>query len=248
MKKSAWLAIGLLLALLPVVVSGDDRSGPIVTWNAPAEGSCWQIGGREVNLGLEFSAEDDSGVKQGVIWMKAGHHGLTSDRSSWSRIWGHTYASGSSAPPSLREIIMVRMAGRSEGEYTFLAEFADMAHHNTTAKVLHVAVDFTSPTVAITSPANGRVVCRDLPLKVKVDAGDGSGCGVSHVQLFLQGATAATPYAVDSTPPYEFTVAKANLAVDSLRLTAKAIDRSGRSSQAEITVKPTLICVARATR
>jgi len=250
MKKTLWLTLALLIGLLPpcaVAQDSPDYTGPIVTWNAPREGSCWQIDAREPNLGLEFSAEDDSGIKQGIMWMKAGHHALTSDFSTWSRIWGHTYASGETAPPALREIVMVPMMGRAEGEYTFIIEFADMAHHNTTAKVLHTSVDFAAPTVAITSPVAGRVVCRDRNLYVKATASD-SGCGIASLQLYLNEVTPTTPVAVDTSSPYQLVVPKALLHVDSLRILVKAIDKAGRSSLAEVTVRPTLICLVRGTR
>jgi hypothetical protein len=250
MKKALWFSLTLLIGLLtPGLAAQDspDFTPPLVTWNAPGEGTCWQIAAGEPGLGMVVSAEDDSGVKQGTIWMKAGHHSLTSDFSTWSRVWGHTYASGSSAPPSVRETLMFRMLGRAEGEYTFIAEFADMAHHNTSSKVLHTSIDFAAPTVAITYPVAGRAVCRDKNLYVSVSAGD-SGCGIASVQLYLGAVTDTTPVTTDTSSPFRLVVPKALLAVDSLRVIVKAIDRSGRSSQAEVTVHPSLICLVRGTR
>ncbi len=248
MKKTLWLSLALLISLLPLGVAAvdpPDFTGPVVTWNAPGDGSCWQIDAAHPDLGLVFSAEDPSGVKQGTMWMKAGHWGSAGCRE-WPRVWGHTYAHDGSAPPSVRETFMLPMMGRSEGEYTFVVEFADMARHNLSWKVLHVSIDFAAPMVAITAPAAGNV-CRDRNLAVKVTASD-SGCGIGQVQLYLNAVTATTPLAVDTTSPYQLIIPKALLVGDSLRIIVRAIDKSGRSSQAEVTVRPTLICVARATR
>jgi hypothetical protein len=44
------------------------------------------------------------------------------------------------------------------------------------------------------------------------------------------------------------TVPPALLHVDSLRIIVQAIDRAGRLSQAEVTVRPTRICLIRGTR
>jgi hypothetical protein len=244
MGKIIWLALALLIVLLPRGVGADDFMPPTVTWNAPGEGSCWQIDAAHPDLGLVVSAEDPSGIKQGQIWMKAGRYDLSADFRDWPSLWGHTYARDGAAPPAVRETILAPMLGRSEGIYTFIAEFADMAHHNLRQRLLHVSVDFTPPTLAIASPADGSVVCRDRNLQVNVTAGDG-GCGISQVQLYLGAVTAATPAAVDASAPYQLVVPKALLAVDSLRIIVKAIDRSGRSSQAEITVRPTRICLMR---
>lgn len=248
MKLTLRLSLALLISLLPLGVAAvdpPDFAGPVVTWNAPGEGSCWQIDAAHPDLGLVFSAEDPSGVKQGTMWMKAGHHGSTGCRE-WPRVWGHTYAHDGAAPPSVRETFLLPMMGRTEGEYTFVVEFADMARHNLALKVLHVSIDYDPPTVAITAPGAGNV-CRDRNLAVNVDARDG-GCGIGQVQLYLNAVTAATPLAVDASSPYQLVIPKALLAVDSLRIIVRAVDKSGRSSQAEVTVRPTLICIARATR
>ncbi|HUU06416.1 MAG TPA: Ig-like domain-containing protein [Patescibacteria group bacterium] len=251
MKKTSWLSVALLVLLLPslpgMAQTPLDLQGPIVTWNNPGENTCWQIDRRHPDLGLVVSAEDPSGVKQGTMWMKAGHHTFTRDRSTWSRIWGRTYVRDGSAPASVRETIMIPMLGRAEGEYSFIVEFADMARHNTRYAVRHISVDFSAPTVAITSPADGRIVCRDKNLYVDVSAAD-SGCGIHAVQLYLNAVTSTTPVAVDASVPYQLVIPKERFSGDSLRIIVQAIDKAGRSSQAEITVRPTRICLVRAVR
>ena len=77
MKKNPCLALALFALLLPLAVPADDLTPPTVTWNAPGEGSCWQIDAAHPELGLVVSAEDPSGVKQGQIWMKKGRFGVT---------------------------------------------------------------------------------------------------------------------------------------------------------------------------
>jgi hypothetical protein len=246
MKNALWLLLALSIGLLPLGVTADDVTPPTVTWNAPRENSCWQIDVSHPDLGLVVSAEDASGVKQGQIWMKAGRHGLAADFRDWPSLWGHTFARDGAAPPSVRETILIPMRGRAEGVYTFIAEFADMARHNVRQRVLHVSIDSAAPDVAITSPAAGNAVCRDRNLTVRVAASD-SGCGIGQVQLYLNEVTSTTPVSVDSTRPYQLTVPKALLGVDSLRIIVKAIDNSGRSSQAEVTVRPILYCLMRGT-
>jgi hypothetical protein len=246
MKKTPCLSLALFVLLLPLAVLADDVTPPTVTWNAPGEGTCWQIDATHPELGLVISAEDPSGVKQGQIWRKKGRYDLTADFRSWPSLWGHTYARDGVAPPAVRETLLFRMMGFDEGMYTFIAEFADMARHNSRRAVLHVSIDHAPPTVSITSPASGGVVCRDKNLAIAVSASDG-GCGVAQVQLYLNEVTSTTPVSVDTTRPFQLTVPKELLRVDSLRIIVRAIDRAGRSSLAEITVRPTLYCLMRGT-
>ncbi len=242
MKKIARLSLALFVLLLPLAVLADDVTPPTVTWNAPREGTCWQIDAAHPELGLVVSAEDPSGVKQGQIWMKKGRFGLTADFRDWPSLWGHTYARDGVAPPSVRESLLFPFMGFDEGMYTFIAEFADMSRHNMRQQVLHVSIDAAPPIVAITSPTDGKVVCRDRNLAIAVSASD-SGCGVAQVQLYLNEVTPTTPVSVDTSSPFRLTVPKELLHVDSLRIIVRAIDRAGRSSLAEITVRPILYCL-----
>jgi hypothetical protein len=246
MKKLTCLALALLTGLLALAVRAEDFTPPTITWDAPGEGTCWQIDAAHPNLGMILSAEDPSGVKQGQIWRKKGYYTLSADYRSWPSLWGHTYVRDGHAPPSVRETLFFRMLGFEEGVYTYIAEFADMAHHNSRRKVLHVSIDFAPPTVAITSPANGAAVCRDRALVVNVTAGD-TGCSVGQVQLYLNAVTPTTPVAVDTLPPYRLVVPKELLRGDPLRIIVRAIDRSGRSAQAEVSVRPIRICLVRST-
>jgi hypothetical protein len=248
MKKTLRLSLALLIGLLTLCASADvstDFTPPVVTFNAPGEGTCWQLDRTHPELGVVISAEDPSGVKQGQIWRKKGHYGLGADFRSWPSLWGRTYARDGSAPESVRETLFFRMLGFEEGEYTYIAEFADMARHNRRLAVLHVSIDFAPPTVAITSPRDGSMVCRDKDLRIDVTSGD-TGCGVGQVQLYLNAVTSTTPVAVDTTAPYQLVVPKALLRGDPLRIIVRAIDKAGRSSLAEISVRPIRICLMRA--
>ncbi len=242
MKRTTHFALALLILMPPLAVLADDVTPPTVTWNAPGEGTCWQIDATHPELGLVISAEDPSGVKQGQIWRKKGRYGLTADFRSWPSLWGRTYARDGVAPPAVRETLLFRMLGFEEGVYTYIAEFADMARHNSRRAVLHVSIDFTPPKVAITSPSAGKVVCRDQDLSVSVSASD-SGCGVAQVQLYLNSVTSTTPVSVDTTRPYQLTVPKNLLRGDPLRIIVRAIDRSGRFADAEVSVRPILFCL-----
>jgi hypothetical protein len=243
MKRLACLT--LLAVLLAPAILAEDFTPPTVTWNAPGEGTCWQIDAAHPELGLVISAEDPSGVKQGQIWRKKGHYTTRDDFRSWPSLWGRTYARDGSAPPSVRETLLFPMTGFEEGEYTYIAEFADMAHHNRRLAVLHVSIDFAAPTVAITSPRDGASVCRDRDLTVEVTSGD-SGCGIHQVQLYLNAVTSTTPVAVGTSSPFRLAIPKELLRGDPLRIIVRAIDRSGRSSQAEISARPNRICLMRA--
>ena len=117
-----------------------------------------------------------------------------------------------------------------------------MAAHNARRQVLHVSIDHAPPSVSITSPAAGSSVCRDKNLAIAVSAEDG-GCGVAQVQLYLNEVTSTTPVSVATARPFQLTVPKELLRVASLRVIVRAIDRAGRSSLAEITVRPILYCV-----
>lgn len=245
MRKAILVPL-LLAGLLPVAIYTDDFTPPTVTWNAPGEGTCWQIDAAHPELGVVISAEDPSGVKQGQIWRKKGHYDLSADFRSWPSLWGHSYARDGAAPDSVRETLLFRMLGFEEGEYTFIAEFADMAHHNMRRALLHVAIDFSPPTVVIASPADGAEVCRDRNLVVEVTANDG-GCGIQQVQLYLNAVTSTTPVSACTASPYRLTIPKELLRGDPLRVIVRAIDRSGRSSQAEISVRPIRYCTLRGT-
>jgi len=242
MKKTPCLSLALFVLLLPLAVLADDVTPPTVTWNAPGEGTCWQIDATHPELGLVISAEDPSGVKQGQIWRKKGRYGLTADFRSWPSLWGHTYARDGVAPPAVRETLLFRMMGFEEGVYTYIAEFADMAAHNSRRALLHVSIDFAPPTVAITAPTAGKVVCRDRNLAIDVSASD-SGCGIAQLQLYLNEVTSTTPVSVDTSRPYQLTVPKELLRGDPLRIIVRAIDRAGRSSLAEVSVRPILYCL-----
>lgn len=246
MKRTIGFSLALLIFMLPLAVLADDVTPPTVTWNAPGEGTCWQIDASHPELGLVISAEDPSGVKQGQIWRKKGRYGLTADFRSWPSLWGRTYARDGAAPESVRETLLFRMLGFEEGVYTYIAEFADMAAHNSRRALLHVSIDFSPPTVSITSPRTGAVVCRDRDLNVGVSASD-SGCGIHQVQLYLNAVTSTTPVAVDTTRPYQLTVPKERLRGDPLRIIVRAIDRAGRFTDAEISVRPILYCLMRST-
>jgi hypothetical protein len=112
--------------------------------------------------------------------------------------------------------------------------------------VLHVSIDFTPPAVSITSPRAGAVVCRDRNLTVSVSASD-SGCGIAQVQLYLNAVTSTTPVSIDTSPPFQLTVLKELLRGDPLRIIVRAIDRSGRSTDAGVSVRPILSCLMRGT-
>ncbi len=246
MKKTTGFFLTLLIFLLPLSILAADVTPPTVTWNAPGEGTCWQIDAAHPELGLVISAEDPSGVKQGQIWRKKGRYGLTADFRSWPSLWGHTYARDGAAPTSVRETLLFGMLGFEEGEYTYIAEFADMAAHNSRRVLLHVSIDHAPPAVSITAPTAGKAVCRDRNLAIDVSASD-SGCGVAQVQLYLNAVTSATPVSVDTSRPYQLTVPKELLRGDPLRIIVRAIDRSGRFADAEVSVRPILYCLMRGT-
>ena len=172
--------------------------------------------------------------------MKKGRFGLTADFRDWPSLWGHTYARDGVAPPSVRESLLFPFMGFDEGCTPSLPS-SPIWRATTCASRC-----FTSPSTRrrpVSHLAHRRqVVCRDRNLAIAVSASD-SGCGIAQVQLYLNEVTSTTPVSVDTTRPFQLTVPKELLHVDSLRIIVRAIDRAGRSSLAEITVRPILYCL-----
>jgi hypothetical protein len=225
---------------------GDFR-GPDIRVDAPREGSCWKISAAEPHLGFSIIAEDPSGVKQMQVWMKSGHHTSTGGISTWSSMYGWTYASGGSAPEFINEHISIRMGGRPDGEYTLRIEAADMARHNKRWIFFHFFKDNGSPVVNIVQPTNNKTICKDFDLKVEINATDAA-CGIKRVSAYLDrvilGRTKAkSPFiGTDTTAPYSITVPHERFTRDSHTIIVIAYDQAGNKTQTSVVVRPTRIC------
>jgi hypothetical protein len=91
--------------------------------------------------------------------------------------------------------------------------------------------DTTPPVVTITSPKNGTIVSRSLPLTVAANATDSG--GVAKVEFLVNGYVRCS----DTTAPYSCSVSVGS--GTSLNLRARAYDRAGNSGRSTtITVYP----------
>ena len=210
----------------------------------PTENMCIKIDAANPSIGVRVDAEDESGVKQGTIWLKKGHHTRVGAIATWTRIWGRTFATGTSAPPVASYHFMLRMLGRGQGEFTLLAEYLDMARPNKSKSFLHFSTDTSSPNITFTSPLNNSILCKDKNLLVKINAYD-LGCGLKKVSLFFDRVTKGGFVGSDTSRPFEIIVPKARFTAKVHKLYAIAYDNAGKSTRVSITIKPTRICLMR---
>lgn len=221
-----------------------DWTGPEIRWMGPTENMCLNISASSPSIGIRVDAEDESGVRQGTIWLKKGHHTTIGGIETWSRIWGRTFATGTSAPPVISYSFMLRMAGRGEGEFTLMAEYYDMVAPKPSRSFLHFFTDTSSPTASIISPLNNSVLCKDKNLLVQISASD-PGCGIKNVALFFDRVTKGGFIGRDSTSPYEIIVPKSRFTKGVHKLYAIAYDKAGKNTKVSIVIKPTRICLMR---
>ena len=245
-KKLSIIIFGIILCMVFALNLSADLTGPEIRWMGPTENMCLKISASSPSIGVRVDAEDDDGVKQGIIWLKKGHHTRINGYETWSRIWGRTFATGTSAPPLASYHFMLSMAGRGEGEFTLMAEYRDMTAPLPRRSYLHFFIDTSSPTVMITSPLNNKVICKDRSLLVKITASD-PGCGIKNVALFIDRFVKGGFIGRDSTSPYEIIVPKTRFTGKVHTLYAIAYDKAGKSTKVSIVIKPTRICLMRMT-
>ncbi len=243
-KKISVIIFGIVLSAFFSFNLSADLTGPEIRWMGPTENMCLKIDATTHSIGVRVDAEDDDGVKQGIIWLKKGYHDRIDGYDSWSQIWGRTFATETSAPPVISYSFMLRMAGRGEGAFTLMAEYRDMTAPLPRRSYLHFYIDTSSPTVMITSPLNNSVLCKDKNLLVKISASD-PGCGIKNVALFFDRVTKGGFIGRDSTAPYEILVPKSRFTKDVHKIYAIAYDKAGKNTKVSIVIKPTRICLMR---
>ena len=244
-KVKGILLVGLIMcfASAGTLNAVADLTGPDIRWFGPFENKCYKISASNPHLDVRIDVEDESGIKQGIVWMKKGHHTVISDLGTWTRIWGRTFATGTSGPLAFSYTFSIRMLGRGEGEFTLFTEYQDTAWPSTSHSFVHFFTDTSSPTVRITSPADNSIICKDKNLRIKISASD-SGCGIKNVSLFFDNRIAkGSLIGRDTSYPYEFTVPKTRFTAKEHKLYAIAYDKAGRSTRVSITIKPTRICL-----
>lgn len=244
LKNFKAILFGIFLCFIFTFNLSGDWTGPEIRWMGPTENMCLKISSSTPSIGVRVDAEDEDGVKQGIIWLKKGHHTTIGGYDTWSRIWGRTFATGTSAHTVESYHFMVRMLGRGEGEFTLMAEYQDMARPNTSRSFVHFFIDTSSPTIRITSPLNNKTICKDRSLLVKVSASD-PGCGIKSVSLFFDRVTKGGFIGKDRTVPFEFTISKSRFTSPIHKLYAIAYDKAGKSKRISIVIKPTRICLMR---
>lgn len=244
-KNLSVILFGIVFCFIFALNLSADLTGPEIRWMGPTENMCLKINASTHSIGVRVDAEDDDGVKQGIIWLKKGHHTRKGDVGTWSRIWGRTFATATSAPTVASYHFMLRMAGRGEGEFTLMAEYSDMARHNTSRSFVHFFTDTSNPTIMITSPLDNSTLCKDKNLLVKVSASD-PGCGIKSVSLYFDRRIGRRSLiGRDTSYPYEFTVPKTRFTAKVHKLIAIAHDKAGKSTRVSIVIKPTRICLMR---
>ena len=244
LKGKAILIIVAGFIMSGIVFADGDWAGPQIRWMGPSENMCLKIDASHPSIGIRVDAEDETGVKQGTIWLKRGHHTSVGGIGSWTRIWGRTFATATYAPPVVSNNFMVRMLGRGQGEFTLLAEYLDVARPNKSKSFLHFSTDTSSPNITFTSPLNNSILCKDKNLLVKINAYD-LGCGLKKVSLFFDRVTKGGFVGSDTSRPFEIIVPKARFTAKVHKLYAIAYDNAGKSTRVSITIKPTRICLMR---
>lgn len=218
-------------------ISKDHR----LEFKNPRDGSCFTVTSSNPYIMVKIVAEFKTGIKQGIIYLRKGRHVFrVGEEALWSRIWGHSYPPGTS---SIDEYFRLRMLGRGEGEFTLAAKFTGRLPEGTSpyrttdfyARSVFT-MDYTNPTVIITSPENESVIYfKGNPyIKVKVRAND-TGCGIREIKLFLDSMT--NQIAAVGGNASEIMVMENMLPAGRHQLYAVAIDKAGNRAATWVTVQ-----------
>ena len=73
-KGVAILTIVIGFFMTGTISADGDWTGPEIRWMGPTENMCLKINASHPSIGVRVDAEDETGVKQGIIWLKKGHH------------------------------------------------------------------------------------------------------------------------------------------------------------------------------
>jgi hypothetical protein len=189
----------------PVVVTvsnaNNDSIAPTVAITSPSGGST--VGG---TITLSASASDNIGVA-GVQWLLDGAaFGAEMTSSPYAVSWNTTTA--------------------ANGGHTLRAVARDNAGNRTTSAAVSVTVsnvpDSTSPTVSLSSPADGATVSN----VITVSASASDNVGVAGVRFTIDGATIGTE---DTTSPYSISWNTGTVASGAHTLRAVARDAAGNT-------------------
>lgn len=182
-----------------------DTTAPTVSLTAPSAGSL-----QRGSIALAASASDDVAVSR-VDFRVDGASIATSTAPPYTATWDST------ALP--------------DGAHVLSAAAYDAAGNSAVSPGVAITTDNTSPTVAITSPANGATPLAGTTFTISASASDAS--GVASVQFFVNGTLTCT----DSVAPYTCGWAIPKTKRLTYTLTAKATDAANNSAtSAAVTV------------
>ncbi|PYS42554.1 MAG: hypothetical protein DMG14_03675 [Acidobacteria bacterium] len=171
---------------------------PVVSLTSPANGSTFTA---PASITVSASASDPDGIVTKVEFFQGSTLIGTDTAAPYSVVW----------------------SGVPVGSYTLTARATDNAAASGTSAAVAITIvpDTTSPTAAITAPANGAEVSRRSTVTVTVSASDN--IGVTQVSLYVNGALLASKTA----SPYTFTWDVPAKPGATYQLQAKAQDAAG---------------------
>jgi hypothetical protein len=192
-------AAGNTTTAATITVTVPDTTAPAVAVTAPANGAT--VGGM---VTVSATASDNVGVAGVQFRLDGANFGAEDTTAPYSIDWNSATA--------------------TVGSHTLAAVARDAAGNTTTSVIITVTVtDASSPTVAITAPANGATVSS----VVSVTATASDNVGVAGVQFLLDGVNLG---AEDTTAPYSVSWNTATIANGSHTLTAVARDAAGNAT------------------
>ncbi|HET8539377.1 MAG TPA: Ig-like domain-containing protein [Anaeromyxobacter sp.] len=161
---------GLAATSAPVTITVVDRTAPVVTVVAPAEGA--RVRG---DVTLSASASDGGGIAR-VEFLVDGAAVGTAASAPWQVVWS--------------------TSGAADGAHAIVARAHDPSGNVGTSPAVSATVDATPPAVAVTSPAPGATVAGNVAVNVTAtDAGPVTRVEV-HANGALVGSDAVAPYSV----------------------------------------------------
>ena len=174
----------------------------------------------------------------GTIWVA--YQPINKQTYTWNAVYATKYEGGVWSAPGLAgfDYNNYNSSGGIERSLVYRADEPGVAfqtpdqqiHTFDLSNLAPAPADTTPPTTAITSPASGATVSGS----VTIAASASDNVGVTRVELWLDGALAAT----DTSAPYSFTWNTAASANSSHTLQAKAYDAAGNMGpSATVTVK-----------
>ncbi|TAL07086.1 MAG: hypothetical protein EPO07_00835 [Verrucomicrobia bacterium] len=208
LKIELWVKQGNQPPSLPVGPNGVQGNGgscqfpPSVKITSPSEGDSFVIGS---NVEIDADAFDGDGSISSVAFYVDGsllvQTGNPDTTAPYSITWNTT--------------------GYSSGSHTLTAKAKDNCNNETTSAPVHITLQGGSaPSVTLTSPTSGSVLCPGGTITLSASASDSDGT-ISKVEFYRGGTLIGTDYSSPYSVPW------AGPQSGTCILTAKATDNSG---------------------